>query len=148
MSTYTQIYYHIVFSTKERARVLLADQRENLFRYIWGILKNKDCHLYRINGVEDHLHILTSLHPTLCLADLVKDLKVSTSKWIKDNAVFPEFTHWQDGYGAFTVSQHDKNAVIEYIKDQQAHHLTVPFLDELRRLLVEAGIEFDERYLG
>ncbi len=79
MSTFTQIYYHVVFSTKDRVPVLAADKREKLFRYAWGILKNKDCHLYRINGVEDHVHILTSLHPTVCLADLVKEVKVSTS---------------------------------------------------------------------
>jgi REP element-mobilizing transposase RayT len=79
MSTFTQIYYHIVFSTKNRERVLLANRRDDLFRYIWGILKNKDCHLYRISGVEDHLHILTEIHPTIALATLVKDIKISTS---------------------------------------------------------------------
>src|SRR5437867_12521452 len=98
MSTFTQICYHLVFSTKERVPTLSGDKRANLFRYTWGILKNKDCHLYRIGGVEDHLHILTSLHPTLALADLVKEIKVSTSSWIKNENVFPKFTHWQDGY--------------------------------------------------
>lgn len=147
MSTYTQIYYHIVFSTKDRAPALAADKREALFRYIWGILKNQECHLYRINGVEDHLHILTNLHPTVCLADLVKDIKTSTSKWIKENGLFPAFTHWQDGYGAFTVSHDAKDAVIEYIKNQPEHHKKMSFHDELRGLLVKFGIEFDERYL-
>ncbi len=147
MSTYTQIYYHIVFSTKDRAPALAADKREAFFRYTWGILKNKECHLYRINGVEDHLHILTSVHPTVCLADLVKDIKTSTSKWIKENGVFPAFTHWQDGYGAFTVSHDAKDAVIDYIKNQQEHHKKVSFRDELRGLLVRFGVEFDERYL-
>ena len=113
MSTFTQIYYHIVFSTKNREPVLLADNRDHLFRYTWGILKNKDCHLYRIGGVEDHVHILTSLHPAIALADLVKEIKTSTSSWIKDENIFPGFTHWQDGYGAFTVSHSDKDAVIE-----------------------------------
>jgi len=147
MSTFTQIYYHIVFSTKDRAPVLSADKREKLFRYTWGILKNKDCHLYRINGVEDHVHILTSLHPTMCLADLVKDIKISTSKWIKEEDVFPAFTHWQNGYGAFTISHGDKDAVIEYIKGQEDHHKHVPFKDELRKLLLKHGVEFDEEYL-
>jgi hypothetical protein len=104
--------------------------------------------LYRINGVEDHFHIFTSLHPTVCLSDLVKDIKVSTSKWMKEDGGFPAFTHWQDGYGAFTVSQSDKGAVIEYIKSQQEHHKKVSFRDELRALLVKYGVEFDERYLG
>jgi len=113
MATFTQIYYHIVFSTKNRERVLLANKRDDLFRYTWGILKNKDCHLYRIGGVEDHVHILTEIHPTIALAGLVKDIKTSTSSWIKSENIFSDFTHWQDGYGAFTVSHRDKDAVIE-----------------------------------
>ena len=147
MSTYTQIYYHIVFSTKERVRALTADSREKLFRYIWGILKNKNCHLYRINGVEDHLHILVGLHPTVCLAELVKDVKTGTSKWIKENDVFPAFTCWQDGYGAFTVAHGDKDAVIQYIKNQQEHHQQHDFRDELKALLERFGVPFDEKYL-
>ena len=147
MSTFTQIYYHIVFSTKNREPVLVANKRDNLFCYTWGILKNKDCHLYRIGGVEDHVHILTSVHPTIALADLVKDIKTSTSSWIKAENVFRDFTHWQDGYGAFTVSHSDKDAVIEYIKGQEEHHKKVSFKDELREFLVKHGVNFDEKYL-
>ena len=147
MSTYTQIYYHIVFSTKDRVPCLTADKREDLYRYIWGILKNKKSHLYRINGVEDHIHILTSLHPTMSLANLVKEIKISTSKWNKENAVFPAFRHWQDGYGAFTVSHGDKDGVIEYIKGQEDHHGRTSFRVELRELLATFGVEFDEQYL-
>jgi len=147
MSTFTQIYYHVVFSTKDRVPALSADKRENLFRYTWGILKNKDCHLYRIGGVEDHVHILTSLHPTVALADLVKEIKTSTSKWIKADAVFPDFKHWQDGYGAFTVAHGDRDVVIEYIKDQEEHHKKISFKDELREFLIKHGIKFDEKYL-
>jgi len=147
VSTYTQIYYHIVFSTKDRVPALLADKRENLFRYVWGILKNENCHLYRINGVEDHVHILTSVHPAISLANLVKKIKISTSKWIKENAAFSAFTHWQDGYGAFTVSHHDKDSVIEYIKNQEEHHKRVSFEDELKDFLVKHGVQFNEKYL-
>ena len=147
MSTFTQIYYHIVFSTKNREPALKAEGRQELFRYIWGILKNKQCHLYRINGVRDHLHLLTSLHPTVSLADLVKDIKLATSAWIKESGAFPNFTHWQDGYGAFTHSHAEKDRIIEYIKSQEEHHKRVSFHDELRKLLVGAGVEFDERYL-
>jgi len=147
MATFTQIYYHIVFSTKNREPILLADKRDHLFRYTWGILKNKDCHLYRIGGVEDHVHILTSLHPTIALADLAKEIKTSTSSWIKDENIFPGFTHWQDGYGAFTVSHSDKDAVIEYIKGQEEHHKRVSFKDELREFLIRHGVKFDEKYL-
>jgi len=148
MSTYTQILYHIVFSTKDRVPALIAERREALFCYTWGILKNKECHLYRINGVEDHIHLLTSLHPTVCLSELVKDIKISTSKWMKGDGGLSAFTHWQDGYGAFTIAQGEKDAVIEYIKNQQEHHQKVSFRDELRALLVKYGVEFDEKYLG
>ena len=147
MSTFTQIYYHIVFATKDRMPALTTDKRETLFRYTWGILKNKDCHLYRIGGVEDHVHILTSLHPTIALSDLVKDIKVATSTWINKENIFPKFSHWQDGYGAFTVSHSDKDAVIEYIKNQEEHHKKVSFKDELRDFLVKHGVKFDEKYL-
>jgi len=147
MSTYTQIYYHIVFSTKERVPALKADRRPDLFRYIWGILKNRDCHLYRINGTADHLHILTSLHPTESLAAVIKDVKTGSSAWIKENSVFCNFSHWQDGYGAFTHSKEQVDALIEYIKGQEEHHRRTTFAEEYRRLLMEAGIAFDERYI-
>ena len=147
MSTYTQICYHIVFSTKERQPALRADRRPDLFRYVWGILKNRNCHLYRINGGDDHLHILTSLHPTVCLADLVKEVKTGSSSWIKNEAVFHMFSHWQDGYAAFTHSKNEIAGLIEYIKGQEEHHRRVTFADEYRRFLEEAGVEFDERYM-
>jgi len=148
VSTYTQIYYHIVFSTKDRVPALTADKRDALFRYIWGILKNKQAHLYRINGVEDHLHIFTSLHPSVSLSDLIRDIKTSTSRWIKSEGVFPSFAGWQDGYGAFTVSHSDRNDVIEYIKDQEEHHKKVSFRDEYRAMLEKFGVTFDEKYLN
>jgi REP element-mobilizing transposase RayT len=100
MSAYTQTYYHIVFSTKDRHPVLRQERREALFRYIWGILKNRESHLYRINGADDHLHILTSLHPSVSLADLVKDVKTGSSLWIK-RYVPVGFTH---GYSPFAPS--------------------------------------------
>ena len=130
MSTYTQIYYHIVFSTKARKKCLTQERREDIFRYIWGIIRNKKCHLYRINGTEDDIHILTNLHPTICLSDLVKAIKVSSSKWIKENGVFSHFTHWQDGYGAFTDNNDGRERLIEYIKNQETHHKKVSFIDE------------------
>ncbi|MGO8786772.1 MAG: IS200/IS605 family transposase [Terriglobia bacterium] len=147
MSTYTQICYHIVFSTKERQPTLKADRRQDLFRYIWGILKNRESHLYRINGSDDHVHLLTSLHPTVNLANLVKDIKTGSSLWIKEEAVFPMFSHWQDGYAAFTHSKGEIGGLIEYIKGQEEHHRRTTFAEEYRKLLEEAGIEFDERYM-
>jgi len=147
MSTFTQIYYHVVFSTKDRVPAFTADKREKLFRYTWGILNNKKCHLYRIGGVEDHIHILTEVHPTIALADLIRDIKTGTSTWIKGSGLFPKFTNWQDGYGAFTVSHNVRDAVIEYIKAQEEHHRKMSFEDELRGFLNEHGVKFDEKYL-
>jgi putative transposase len=148
VSTFTAIAYHIVFSTKDRAPVLFPlNRRSDLFRYIWGIIRNRDGHLYRINGVKDHLHILTSLHPTVSLADLVKDIKTGSARWIKQNRVFRGFSHWQEGYGAFTCSRQDLSGLIEYIKRQEEHHRKTTFEEEYRKLLADAGIEFDERYL-
>ena len=127
MSTHTAISYHIVFSTKDRAPVLTQDRREDLFRYISGIIKNRSGHLYRINGVGDHIHILTSLHPTVTLADFVKEIKTGSARWIKENSVFRNFSHWQEGYGAFTCSQGEIAGLIEYIKEQEQHHRKMPF---------------------
>ena len=126
MATYTQILYQIVFTTKNREDVLIESNREQLYHYIWGILKNKNCKLYQINGVENHLHIATDIHPSVALASLVKDIKVASSLWIKENNVFPGFTSWQEGYGAFTYSIKEKGAVVNYIKNQKEHH--PPFL--------------------
>ena len=147
MSTFTQIYYHIIFSTKNRELVLLAEHRKPLFAYIWGIIKNNNGHVYRINGVDDHVHIFTSLHPSVCLADLVKAIKVGSSQWMKSEGLCPHFSHWQDGYGAFTHSNAEKDALVDYIRGQEEHHKKKTFQDELRQFLVDAGVVFDERYL-
>jgi len=147
MATYTQILYQIVFSTKDRETTLLKENREQLFRYIWGILKNKNCTLYQINGVENHLHIATHLHPSVSLSSLVKDIKVSSSVWIKEQKIFPDFTFWQEGYGAFTYSIKEKPVLINYIKNQETHHHIKTFREEFIELMNEHEIEFDESYL-
>jgi len=147
MSTYTQIIYQIVFSTKNRQPVLSKPNRNILFEYIWGIMKNKNCHLYRINGVEDHLHIVANLHPAVSLASLIKDIKVSNSAFIKQNDLFPYFEKWQDGYGAFTYSINEKENLINYVKNQEEHHKKISFRDEFYALLKENGVDFDEKYL-
>jgi REP element-mobilizing transposase RayT len=147
MSTYTQIIYQIVFSTKYRERVLTKNNRKELFKYIWGILESKKCHLYRINGVEDHIHIVTHLHPSVSLASLVKDIKVASSLYIKEQKLFENFIGWQVGYGAFTYSIKEKQRVINYVKNQEEHHKAKSFKDEYVGLLNENGIEFEEKYL-
>ncbi len=147
MSTFTQLLYHIVFSTKNRERVLTKDNREKLFKYIWGVLKNNKCVLYRINGVEDHLHIITHIHPTVSVSSLIKDIKVSSSTWVKEEKVFSNFDSWQVGYGAFTYSIKEKEVLINYVKNQESHHKTISFRDEFIELLKEHEIDFDEKYL-
>jgi putative transposase len=147
MSTYTQIIYQIVFGTKFREPTLSADNREELFKYISGILEEKKCHLYRINGVEDHIHIVTYLHPTVALSSLVKDIKVASSKYIKEKGLFKKFRGWQEGYGAFTYTMKEKDRLIEYVKNQEEHHRKKGFREEYQDLLKEHGVEYDEKYL-
>ncbi len=147
MPTYTDISYHIVFGTKNRTCALDKARREDLYRFIWGIIQKRDCHLYRIGGIEDHLHILTSLHPSVTLADLVKDIKTASSAWIKGQRVFPWFEHWQEGYGAFTVASEARPALIEYIKNQEQHHTAVSFVEEYKRLVESAHLQWDAKHL-
>jgi len=147
MSTYTQILYQIVFSTKNRERTLSESGQEKLYSFIWGILKNKKCHLYRIGGIEDHVHIVTHIHPTVAIADLVKDIKLAASSFIKNESLFPYFSGWQDGYGAFTYSIKAKDKLIEYVKSQKEHHSKRNFKEEYINLLKEHNIEYDEKYI-
>ena len=147
MSTYTQILYQIVFSTKHREQTLDANNRKELYQYIWGILKNKKCHLYQIGGIEDHVHIITHLHPSVSLANLVIDIKLASSEFIKTNKLFKNFNGWQSGYGAFTYSIEAKENLINYVKNQEQHHKIKSFKDEYLEILKEHGIDYDEKYL-
>ena len=147
MSTYTQILYQIVFSTKNREMTLIESGQEKIYMYIWGVIKNKNCHLYRIGGMEDHLHIITHVHPTVAVAYLIKDIKLAASHYIKAENIFPQFNGWQDGYGAFTYAIAAKDNSIEYVINQKVHHKKVSFKDEYISLLDEHGIEFNEKYL-
>jgi putative transposase len=147
MSTYTQILYQIVFSTKYRDKTLRESDQERLFHFIRGILENKNCHLYRIGGVEDHIHIVTHLHPAIALSNLVKDIKLDTCDFIKSNHILPDFSGWQEGYGAFTYDISAKDNLIAYVKNQKEHHSKRSFREEYIQLLKDHGIEFDEKYL-
>ncbi len=145
MSTYTQIIYQLVFSTKNRVKSLQGN-RDELYKYISGILKNKNCHLYQIGGVSDHVHIITHLHPSVALSDLVKDIKIASSKHIKEQNLFPLFTSWQVGYAAFTYSNDAKDNLIKYVQNQEAHHRELRFDEELKLLLKQHTVEYDEKY--
>lgn len=143
MGTYRQIFYHIVFGTKYRKPTINEKNEAELYKYIWGILNNKKCKLYRINGMPDHIHILCDLHPNINLSSLVKDIKVASNLWMKESGLFDEFEGWQEGYGAFTISVKEKEIVINYIKNQKEHHKKETFEDEFKRLLEENGIKFE-----
>ena|ERR1700741_2585612 len=147
MSTYTQIIYQIVFGTKNRQHTLTKNNRDELYKYIGGLLENKKCHLYRIGGIEDHIRILTHLHPSISLASLVKDIKLASTEHIKNNNLFVNFNGWQEGYGAFTYSIREKDILIEYVKNQEEHHRKKSFREEYIEMLMEHDIEFEERYL-
>jgi REP element-mobilizing transposase RayT len=146
VSTYTRILYHIVFATKDRLPVLADSGRGDLFRYMNGVIKNSHCRPIWTNGVRDHVHSLLSLHPTVALSGLLKDMKVASSIWAKENPLFPNFMGWQEGYGAFTHSLREQAELIAYVKGQEEHHRKITFEEEYRKLLADAGIEFDERY--
>ena len=146
MSTYTQIIYQIVFSTKYREPTMVKLGRDELYKYMWGVLNHQHCHAYRIGGVADHLHIVTHLHPSISLASLVKDIKLATTSFIKQRGIFSSFRGWQDGYSAFTYSFADKDSLVDYVKNQEEHHCRKSFLDELKELLREQGVDYDPAY--
>jgi len=145
--SYRQTYYHIVFATKRRSPILNEEKQAELFKYIWGIIKNKKCFLHRINGHKDHIHMLVDIHPTISLSSFVKEVKASSSIWIKEKQFFTKFDGWGNGYGAFTVGHKHKNRVVEYIKNQQVHHAKLSFREEIIQLFEEHGIVYDEKYL-
>ncbi|MDH6534478.1 IS200/IS605 family transposase [Parabacteroides sp. 52] len=147
MSSYKQILYHIVFCTKKRNATLSLEHSEVLYKYIWGIIKQKKSVLYRINGMEDHIHILSSLHPSIALADYVRDIKRATSTWLSSSGLFPYFSGWAEGYAAFTYTWRDKEKVENYIRKQREHHKGISFEEEYKKLLAEFDIEIDDRYL-
>jgi len=146
MSSYRQLLYHFVFRTKDSLPTIKQDNVNQLYAYISGIIKNKNSHLYRINGIENHLHILTDVHPSIALADFMREIKVSTSIWMKNSGSFPLFDGWAEGYGSFTCSYMDMGRLIEYVKDQQDHHSRKTFEEEYRKLLLESGVKIDERF--
>jgi REP element-mobilizing transposase RayT len=145
-STYTSLQYHIVFGTKYRRPTITADIRDELYRYIAGIIANKDGQALEIGGVEDHIHLLTSCSPRIALADFIRDVKANSSKWLREERG-RELFQWQTGYSAFTVSGSQVKIVRRYVRNQVEHHRKQSFEEEYRTLLLRHGIKFDERYL-
>jgi REP element-mobilizing transposase RayT len=138
---------HLVFSTKHRQTVLIDDICPDLYAYLGGICRDLDSHALCVGGVADHVHILFQLAKTLPLSKAVEEIKTGSSKWLKTKGqMFADF-HWQNGYGAFSVSPSNEPAVMRYIERQEEHHRQRSFQDELRELLRRHGVEFDERYV-
>jgi len=143
-----EIYVHIVFSTKGRAPFLKdRDFRERTHAYLKGICENQESPSLAIGGVTDHVHILCRLSKTGDVSTLVREVKRDSSKWIKANAPRLAEFHWQQGYGAFSVSPSHIKALKQYIADQESHHRTESFQDEFRRLCKKYGAAIDERYV-
>ncbi len=144
----SQLYIHIVFSTKNRAPFLKDKAfRERVHAYLKGIYDNQDSPSLQIGGVDDHVHILCRLSKKIAVADLIRELKRDSSSWIKVEQPSLADFHWQSGYGAFSVSPNHVEALKEYIKNQEEHHRRETFQDGFRRLLRKYGIEYDERYV-
>jgi REP element-mobilizing transposase RayT len=146
MSAYRKILYHIVFRTKGSEKTINQNHSTELKKYIWGIIRNKKCVLYRINGMEDHIHILSDLHPSIALADYIKDIKVASSKWMKESGLFPNFGGWGIKYCALTYSYKERDVLINYIKNQQEHHKKESFRDEIKRFFKEHEIDLEEKW--
>jgi REP element-mobilizing transposase RayT len=145
--SYTNLLYHIVFSTKERQPIITADYQPRLYDYIGGIVRNLGGISLGINGMEDHVHVLAKLRPDKALSDVLRDLKSNASGWMHE--VFPELKDfaWQNGYGAFTVNASQVASVQDYIARQAEHHQSRTFKSEFIALLRKNDVEFDERYL-
>ncbi|MBS1707514.1 MAG: transposase [Armatimonadetes bacterium] len=142
-STYVQLHVHLVFATKGRTPWIADDWREEFHKYIGGTVNALGAQSIIVGGVADHVHCLVGLKATTPVADLVRELKKATNAWARQRQ--PAFS-WQEGYGAFAVSHHERDKVVAYVANQADHHRKVSSADELRKLLEDNGIVYDERY--
>ncbi len=145
--SYTNLLYHIVFSTRERRPLITPERRPRLYEYLGGAVRSEGGISLAIGGIEDHLHLLAKLRPDKALSDLLRTLKANSSGWMHD--VFPDARdfRWQNGYGAFTVSTSQVPAISNYIANQEKHHKRLTFRDEFIFMLRKNQVEFDEKYL-
>ena len=145
--SFTNLLYHLIFSTKDRRPIITLEYQPRLYDYIGGIIRNFGGISLGINGVDDHVHVLAKLRPDKALSDVLRVLKCNVSGWMHD--VFPRLADfsWQRGYAAFTVSQSNLLQVQRYIAQQKEHHLKVSFRDEFILFLKANGIEYDERFI-
>jgi REP element-mobilizing transposase RayT len=146
-NTYTQIHIQVVFTVQNRECVIRNAWKEELYKYIAGIIKNHNHKVLAINGMPDHIHILIGMRPTQSLSELVQDIKGDSSKWINQKGFVQGKFTWQEGYGAFSYSKSHVDAVIEYVKKQEVHHSKKTFIEEYHDFLKKFEIDFDERYI-
>ena len=146
-NTYTQLYFHIVFAVKGRNNFISENWKDELYKYISGIIANKDQKLMIMNGMPNHIHLLIGTKPNCNLSDLIRDIKANSSKWINEKKFTNFHFEWQTGFGAFTVSQSGVPKVIEYIKNQEEHHRKKTFKEEYVEFLKAYQIDFQDEYL-
>ena len=146
-NTYTSLHYHVIFSTKNREPSLSDDVRERVWRYMGGIARENEMTALEIGGVADHVHMLLSLPASLAIAKAVQLIKGGSSHWVRGNVGGLSGFAWQDGYGAFTVSESQIETVRDYIRRQEEHHRVKTFAEEYRVFLERHQVAFDERYL-
>lgn len=146
-NTYTRLYYHVIFSTKNRERWLTADIQPRIWAYLGGIAREHRLVPLTIGGVEDHVHLVLSAPPSIALSKVLQLLKGGSSKWIHETFSTLRGCGWQDGYGAFTVSKSNVTEVTKYVEEQREHHRQKTFQEEFRAFLDRHGVEYDERYL-
>ena len=146
-STHHGILIHVIFSTKQRFKLLHKNWRDDLFAYMGGIAKEHKSTLLKSGGVEDHVHLLLKIHPSFAISDTIKLVKGNSSKWINESKKIAARFEWQRGYGAFSVSESISNTVKRYIENQQEHHRQKSFEDEYFAFLKKHNIEYDPRYV-
>ena len=145
--TFSQIYIQVVFAVKGRQNLVDASFDDELYRYISGIVTNKKQKSLAVNGMPDHIHILVGLKPSMCISDLVRDIKNNSTNFINDHRWPGKKFSWQDGYGAFSYSESNYGKVIDYIKNQKQHHAKRTFRDEYLSFLKKFNVPFDDKYL-
>ncbi len=146
-NTYSQIFYHVVFAVKHRQSLITHSIKDELYKYITGVINNQKQVLFIINGMPDHVHLLLNCKPDVNLSNLVKEIKEHSTKFINDKKIIPGKFYWQGGFGAFSVGRRDIPNVIRYIKNQEEHHSKKNFKDEYLEFLKENEIEFEEKYI-
>jgi REP element-mobilizing transposase RayT len=144
---FSKIHIQVVFAVKARAALIQPQWEDQLYKYISGIISNKEQKLLAINGMPDHIHILIGMRPSCCLSDLVREIKKSSNQFINDSRFTPFKFQWQEGFGSFSYSQNDVDKVINYIRNQKDHHRKQNFRDEYRALLREFQIEYKDEFL-